>query len=689
MKEKNKKNEHLEKAIETLNQGVIDVFSSEEYINYLRFCKSFHNYSYNNRIMIYQQRKNATFVAGFNDWNKKYKRHIKQGEKAIKIIAPMFFNRKIHQYELDNKGEKILDENGKPKTKTVDIQDVFFKVVNVFDVSQTEGEPLPLIDKKLTATVDNFQNLFSAISDCTDYSVSYADLSSLMANGLCDFSNKQILLQEGLAESQQIKTLIHEVAHSKLHYPTEENQLTKSEKEVQAESVAFLVSDYFGVDTSDYSFSYVANWSTEKSVDELKNSLKIITDTSKNLINDIEKRFDEIQQRQKNIQQINKKEKGIDRDSDGIDDSIDSSYTSKNINADKFNSNDFSKIIDEIKQIPIQEYASRIGYTPKKVGSYYTLAEHDSVRIDTEKNAFIQNSSGKKGSIIDFVMHFENVDTATAIKKLSSYIGTDFVFSNFRQEQTAEKEVQELILPEKNDHMKNVYAYLINTRKIDFDIVKKWANDGLLFQDKHNNCVFVTNDKDGKPVFASQRGTNTFKTFKADVKGSNYDVCHFINNNAKNLVVCEGVIDLMSIQTIFKDNGKNIDNYNYLSLNGVAKTNAITNALICSPTEKVILATDNDKAGLQARINLKEAINNINNNIEIVEFIPPNEKDWNAELVAKINQAEKEEKEKPLSLQVMKEQATATADKLNKEREAEKTEKSLFKNTQKGSELDV
>lgn len=303
------------------------------------------------------------------------------------------------------------------------------------------------------------------------------------------------------------------------------------------------------------------------------------------------------------------------------------------------------RIVKEIKSsIPIQDYAQAIGFTVKRAGSYYTLKEHDSVRIDPRKNAFWRNSQGSKaqGSIIDFVMHFEGLDQATAINKLASYIGANGQTTQHNLPKappipSQEKKSTEFVLPQKGDKtMRNVYAYLIHTRKIDSEIVKQWVRNGNLYQDVNKNCVFVTYDKSGKPNFASQKGTNTSKPFQADVENSDYNCCHFINNNAKTLIVCEAVIDLMSVQTILKANGRDLNNYNYLSLNGAGKTHAILNALQNCKTDTVVLATDNDTAGAQARAELRELSGNFDKDIKFVDFIPKSKNDWNAELIANV-----------------------------------------------------
>ena len=631
-------NEKYEQVSKMLEDGIKSVFTSERYINYLKFAEKFHRYSSRNIMLILLQNPKATAVAGFNDWKNKHHRYVKKGEKGLNIFAPAPYKVNVEVPVYDENHNQIVVA-GKPLTEQKTVQKTAFKVVSVFDVSQTDGDPLPQLAPKLTATVESYPDLFSAISNISDFSIDFIDIPGSV-NGYCDFKNKEIKIDNGMSEAQNIKTLIHEVAHSRLHEPNADVTYSAAEKEVQAESIAFIVANHFGIDTSEYSFDYIARWSSGKELTELSASLDIIQKEASAMIQGIEEQYQQLI-KDRNVE-INNAEKGVDRDMDGIDDSRDSSFTATK--QKNYSKEESAQIVSDIKSsIPIQDYAQRIGFTVQKVGSYYTLKEHDSVRIDPRKNRFVQNSTGVKGSIIDFVMHFENLDTAAAIDKLAKYIGADIRHAPIpvqQQSKSADIEKKTLVLPEKAKSMRNVFAYLINTRKIDSQIVSQWVKNRNLYQDTHNNCVFVTYNEDGKPEFASQRGTNTKHKFRADVVGSNYDTCHFINNHAKSLVISEAVIDIMSVQTILKANGRDINNYNYLSLNGTSKTHAVLNALQKSNTDTVVLATDNDNAGKEARNALRTMISDFDKNIKVVDYVPQNQKDWNAELVANVQNEE-------------------------------------------------
>lgn len=1252
-------NEKNSEIIKLLEDGVQAVFTSERYLEYLKFSSKFHNYSFNNALLIMLQNPNATYVAGFNDWKKKHNRYVKKGEKGLRIIAPVPYKTTIDVPVYDNNNNPVVID-GKPLTEQKTIQRLNFKVVSVFDISQTDGEPIPELTTELKATVENYSDLFAAIQAYSEYPIEFVNIDD-GAKGKCNFLDKKISINNGMSESQNIKTALHEVAHSNLHEPNLDDIddniiLARHTKEVQAESVAFIVANHFGIDTSEYSFEYIAGWSKDKELSDLKESLDVIQKEANKMIKGIQEQYDIIIKSKTVEQVIDSAEQGVDKDMDGISDERDSSfseiqplpdiisqnemfeygYTSstmlpisqaqaalfseyvdklpiyrlypdntealvenrievnpflgnigmygverddwntvckelftvphvklqfteqpnirdnqlltlneadslfyncdlsastyedghydkthyavlyidngvakvevdrqdfgnghgflinhistynanladylnchaqidklislpeidknrinkirtelnsinitdkedylnkiptiyesiltaakadnslsneidssltpsdeavseikklvlthqekinsipnerntivvnafagpgagkttscleiteklkkqgfiaeyvqeyakelvwdnnldlldgslksqlhilkeqlnrvdrlygkvdfivtdapvllnsaylqqangeyvsavqelynhfnnfnyfverdvtsfenegrihnleqslqidnqlkdtlnalnldysiynhstignivtdvikyqsttpiflnkdlirqanavsltdmgdiinrsflkhvdvinelnlsaeakeealqhitsmyneqlsfqtgavnpyvsgvarivngsqekselvaqkqadinlyiqnlqnqseknnisdkqnrivntlhkadergdksvtidgvtyykgrknwsttppkqnrghRNDTAPKYSKEENDRITAEIKSsIPIQDYAQQIGFTVQKVGSYYTLKEHDSVRIDPRKNRFVQNSTGINGSIIDFVMHFENLDKATAIDKLAKYVNISTLppaqVKPIKSTQATEK--QPLVLPEKSSTMKNVFAYLINTRKIDSTIVSQWVKNGNLYQDTHNNCVFVTYDNNGKPNFASQRGTNTNKPFRADVIGSNYDTCHFINNNAPNLIIGEAVIDIMSVQTILKSKGRDLNNYNYLSTNGTTKTHAVINALQSSNTDKVILATDNDKAGREARSALRALVSEFDSNIQIVDFVPQNEKDWNAELVANVLQEEHQQDNK-------------------------------------------
>lgn len=286
--------------------------------------------------------------------------------------------------------------------------------------------------------------------------------------------------------------------------------------------------------------------------------------------------------------------------------------------------------LEEIKKISITEYARQMGFTPVKIGSYYTLKEHDSVRIDPRKNIFFRNSTGDRGTVIDFVMAFKGASCGEAIKLLCDEIELPKVY---KEQNSVPQKKKELILPAKARNMKNVFAYLVKTRCINQKIVQEMVDRDMLYQDKRNNCVFVSRNENGKSVFALVRGTNTDKKWVGDVSGCDYSHSFFIDNCSRNLIVTESVIDAMSLMDIKEQKGENHQEYNYLSVSGLGKSKeALGYHLGKNVYDIVFLAFDNDDKGREIAKEMKKHIESINQDISVSMLIPEAAKDWNEEL---------------------------------------------------------
>lgn len=291
--------------------------------------------------------------------------------------------------------------------------------------------------------------------------------------------------------------------------------------------------------------------------------------------------------------------------------------------------------LEEMKEkVQITEVARNLGYTVVKVGKYYSLKEHDSVRIDPSKNLYIQNSTGNSGSVIDFTMNFGNMDFKDSFKYLNSNFQYMKVVPGVYKAEDNNKGVKEFKLPPRNQSMKNVYAYLIKTRGIDKEIIDGFVKAGNLYQDKRNNCVFVSKDENNKPVFACIRGTSTMLRFLGDVSGSDYSHSFFIDNKKDSLVVTESVIDSMSIMTMSKLNGKEWKEKNYLAISGVDKyEEALKYHLSKRQYQKIFLCFDSDDKGLLAIEKAEKYIEEIDDNIDVLSC-PPKEKDYNDMLLS-------------------------------------------------------
>lgn len=292
----------VQEITEKLEQGIKELFESEKYKTYLNTMSKFHNYSFNNTMLIAMQKPDATLVAGFKAWQKNFDRHVKKGEKGIRILAPAPYKIKEEQEKLDPvTGEIMLDKNGMPITEEVEIKIPAFRVVPVFDVSQTDGKELPDIGvNELSGSVEDYEDFMQALTEVSPVPITYEDIDG-DAKGYFHTTDHRIALQEGMSQSQTVKTFIHEVAHAKLH-DREQNQdidavldKDRNTKEVEAESVAYTVCQHFGIDTSDYSFGYIAGWSSDRDMKELKSSLDIIRKTASELITGIEDRLAELQ----------------------------------------------------------------------------------------------------------------------------------------------------------------------------------------------------------------------------------------------------------------------------------------------------------------------------------------------------------------------------------------------------------
>lgn len=293
----NRKNE-MKEITEKLEQGVADIFSSEKYQIFLNTMAKFPRYSYNNNLLIMLQRPDATFCQSYTGW-KKMGRFVKRGEKGIRILAPTPFKIDREQNKLDERGQAILDKDGEPVKETVQIDMTGFKPVSIFDLSQTEGEPLPTLGvEELTGFVEGYAKLFEAMKAASPVSVAFENIKG-GAKGYFQTSENRIAIKEGMSEVQNVKTLIHEMAHAKLHNMTaqkarEDGGQTRSSKEVEAESVAYTVCQHYGIDTSDYSFAYVAGWSKSKEMSELKESLGTIQKAASELITAIDDKMQEL-----------------------------------------------------------------------------------------------------------------------------------------------------------------------------------------------------------------------------------------------------------------------------------------------------------------------------------------------------------------------------------------------------------
>lgn len=293
----------VQEITDKLEEGLKELFESEKYKTYLSTMSKFHNYSFNNTLLIAMQKPEATLVAGYKAWQKNFERHVNKGEKAIRILAPAPYKIKEERDKLDPvTGEMMFDENGMPQKEQVEVTIPAFRAVSVFDVSQTDGKPIPELEaQELLSTVEGYEDFVQALMNVAPVPIGFEDIPG-DSKGYFHTEEKRIAVQENMSESQTLKTMVHEVAHSMLHNKEinrddliEEPAKDRNTKEVEAESVAYTVCQHFGIDTSEYSFGYIAGWSSGKDMKELKSSLDTIRKTASELITGIEGALRELQ----------------------------------------------------------------------------------------------------------------------------------------------------------------------------------------------------------------------------------------------------------------------------------------------------------------------------------------------------------------------------------------------------------
>ena len=301
--------DRMKEITDRLETGIQELFESERYTAYLTSMAKFHSYSFNNTLLIAMQ--GGQLVAGYNKWRDDFHRNVKRGEKGIKILAPAPYKVKKEMPKLDEQGQPVMDKDGKPLTEVQETQVPAFKIVSVFDVSQTEGEPLPSIGvDELAGNVEQYEDFFKALEQTSPVPMAFEDIPG-GSHGYYHLTEKRIAIQENMSELQTLKTAIHEIAHAKLHAIDPDAPVTKQAdrpdsrtREVQAESVAYAVCQHYELDTSDYSFGYVAGWSSGKDLKELRASLETIRATAHELITTIDGHLAELQQQRQAQQAV-------------------------------------------------------------------------------------------------------------------------------------------------------------------------------------------------------------------------------------------------------------------------------------------------------------------------------------------------------------------------------------------------
>ena len=296
--------ERLREITDGIEQGIKELFESEKYMRYLSVMSRFHRYSVNNTMLIYMQKPDATLVAGYNKWKNQFERHVKRGEHGITIIAPTPFKKKIEEQKLDpDTKAPILDAEGKAVMEEREVEIPMFRPVKVFDVSQTDGKPLPELASTLSGSVQNYEAFMEALRRSAPVPLSVEPMAANM-DGYFSPDQQRIAIRAGMSEVQTVSAAVHEIAHSKLHnYAQVQEEAARAgdkeppkkkdrnTEEVEAESISYAVCQYYGIQTGENSFGYIANWSQGKELPELRASLETINKAAGELIADIDRHY--------------------------------------------------------------------------------------------------------------------------------------------------------------------------------------------------------------------------------------------------------------------------------------------------------------------------------------------------------------------------------------------------------------
>ena len=303
MKERQTREEKMSAIQQKLEDGVREIFSSEKYREYISAMSKFPRYSINNCILIASQLPEASLVCGFRKWQTEFNRTVNKGEHGIMILAPIKGKTEVEEEVFDENNKAVVDENGNQKTEKVMREYQTFRPVYVFDVSQTSGDPVPTLATELDENVDSFEEMKEVLISISPVPVSFEVING-GANGYYSPTAGKIVIDERLPQLQMLKTMIHEIAHATLGHGSKEDKWDRQTKEVQAESVAYWVTQMIGLDTSEYSFGYISGWSKDKEISELKESLDVIKQTADKISSSIEEKVRELRSEREDLPMV-------------------------------------------------------------------------------------------------------------------------------------------------------------------------------------------------------------------------------------------------------------------------------------------------------------------------------------------------------------------------------------------------
>lgn len=524
--EKKTNKQRLKDITDSIENGIKELFESDKYKQYLQTMSRFHRYSVNNQMLIYMQKPNATLVAGFNKWRDQFGRNVKKGEKGIKIIAPTPYKKKIEETKLDPDTKlPMLDDNGKIITVEKEVQIPMFRVVSVFDASQTVGKPLPQLASDLSGNVQNYDAFVEAIKCSAPVPITFEPIADNM-DGYFSTDEQKIVIRGNMSEVQTVSALLHELAHSKLHntkIKDDELQAEEQEadtpkpdrntEEVQAESISFAVCACYGIKTDENSFGYIASWSNGKELPELKASLETINKTSNAIITDIDKNHAEI-----------RKERGLDNEKLELDEAMfENSINYLHIQRNSDNVWDYSVYDKETLKLvdggQIDNPDMKLEQVKEQIISEYSVKQpYGEPMPDSEKNRLLDDISEKALSQMSVDLPDPNITQAD----MRAY-GYDYENMLPLERETAYRLAQEADATIYMLHSDNTESMVIDLAEInDFDGIfgiekQDWEavkdnylkNTEMSMEDDYNMIDGIVNNGDNKTV----------AELEADVKG--------------------------------------------------------------------------------------------------------------------------------------------------------------------------
>lgn len=634
IKQAKEQEEQLQNMIKNLTESYQE--KPEKIAELLAFGSKFYKYSLRNNMLVYSQNPHATYVQSFKAW-KDLGYPPKKGEHGVKVYVPVQATILKIGHDLVPLEQATKEQKNQYKAGEIEsITKKHYKVGTVFDIAQTAypKELYPTlfymgysseIHEKLTKALTEFAQ------QSLNCDVVVENLKSISLRGT--YVPGMIKLNEKLEDTQKLSTLAHEMGHAFMQH-----DLTKSmaQKELEADSLGIMLESYLGLEVTESRKRHLAEHYREYQREYQEQPEK--RESFGEVMNNVYKRF---------------------RDAEPELSAYIEKYVPKPVMPDvqqkparQTARMPQSDIYDTIKrEVQITDYAALHGFSVRRIGTYYTLQEHDSVRIDPGRNCFWRNSGidpvthkamgdNVSGSVIDFAALFVHDGSLhETLKELQGMVHIpDFTQPPARekaikpQRERDKKSLQEN-LPPRGTNMRRAYAYLTKSRYIDQDVVQDFVNKKMLYQDIKGNCVFVAYDDNGNPNFATFRGTLTDRRFLGDVPGNDYKRDFYINNGSDKLIVTESVIDAMSVMSILKGQGIDYHEYDYLAMAGTGKSEALLFHLQETPKKEVLLSLDHDVGGIAGMAEVSEKIGELGQEVKVTFHIPDIEqKDWNGEL---------------------------------------------------------